>query len=502
MLPEKDGYQILKEIRENNIDSKVIMLTAKSQLEDKLIGFNNGADDYITKPFHIEELLARVNVQLRKNNNRKITEYIEFGDLKLNLKKSNLLCTTTNENIDISCKEFLLLEYFMNNTNIIISKDQIYDKVWGLENSVESNNLEAYLSFIRKKLKIIKNMFNKLGISFTDKLEELSDTDWTNIRILVNIFERNIKPKKTLTSQTGLCKMTIGKTIILLWIDVEKNNYYNFFEDLSRIVLIARTEEGKQPSKEDSISPYLLLTDKKIMGESNNLFEYANWNSEIVKNSFEKISRYKELARYINEFILRLLLTYDKNSKKDMLNLAMFLCEKIINQNYENEDDKDIYKTNYFQIIKRQREFNEDEYDELFKLKENVYKKDNCMLKCGIAILLEDQKDFEFYYNKLSEEFVETLEEVVAYKISLSDLNRLFQTNIELANWGRIIHQDEYRRLHRSHKERLTLPAKERYEEFKQQFPQIYQRVNLGYIASYLGITLSTLSRLRAQNNI
>ena len=108
----------------------------------------------------------------------------------------------------------------------------------------------------------------------------------------------------------------------------------------------------------------------------------------------------------------------------------------------------------------------------------------------------------EFYYNKLSEEFVETLEEVVAYKISLSDLNRLFQTNIELANWGRIIHQDEYRRLHRSHKERLTLPAKERYEEFKQQFPQIYQRVTLGYIASYLGITLSTLSRLRAQNNI
>ena len=108
----------------------------------------------------------------------------------------------------------------------------------------------------------------------------------------------------------------------------------------------------------------------------------------------------------------------------------------------------------------------------------------------------------EFYYNKLSEEFVETLEEVVAYKISLSDLNRLFQTNIELANLGRIIHQDEYRRLHRSHKERLTLPAKERYEEFKQQFPQIYQRVNLGYIASYLGITLSTLSRLRAQNNI
>lgn len=73
----------------------------------------------------------------------------------------------------------------------------------------------------------------------------------------------------------------------------------------------------------------------------------------------------------------------------------------------------------------------------------------------------------------------------------------LFETNIELANWGRIIHQDEYRRLHRSHKERLTLSAKERYEEFRQQFPQVNQRAQLGYIASYLGITLSTLSRLR-----
>ena len=105
----------------------------------------------------------------------------------------------------------------------------------------------------------------------------------------------------------------------------------------------------------------------------------------------------------------------------------------------------------------------------------------------------------ELYYNKMSEEFVKTLEDVVAYKITLSDLIRLFQTNIELANWGRIIHQNEYRRLHRSHKDRLTLSAKERYEEFMQQFPQICQRVQLGYIASYLGITLPTLSRLRSR---
>lgn len=104
----------------------------------------------------------------------------------------------------------------------------------------------------------------------------------------------------------------------------------------------------------------------------------------------------------------------------------------------------------------------------------------------------------ELYYQKVSEEFVETLEEVVAYRILLTDLIHLFETNIELCNWGRIIHQNEYRRLHRSHKERLTLPAKERYEAFKEQFPDVCQRVNLGFIASYLGITLSTLSRLRA----
>lgn len=105
----------------------------------------------------------------------------------------------------------------------------------------------------------------------------------------------------------------------------------------------------------------------------------------------------------------------------------------------------------------------------------------------------------ELYYSKVSEEFVETLEDVVAYKILLTDLINFFETNIELANWGRIIHQNEYRRLHRSHKERLTLSAKERYEEFRVQFPQLCRRVQLGYIASYLGITLSTLSRLRGR---
>lgn len=105
----------------------------------------------------------------------------------------------------------------------------------------------------------------------------------------------------------------------------------------------------------------------------------------------------------------------------------------------------------------------------------------------------------ELYYGKCSEEFVETLEDCEAYRISLSDLTTLWNTNMELCVWARIIHQNEYRRLHRSHKERLTLPAKERYEAFVKQFPYVIKRTNLKYIASYLGITLSTLSRLRGK---
>ena len=155
MLPSINGFEILKEIRENNIESKVIMLTAKSELEDKLTGLNAGADDYLTKPFHMEELLARVNIQLRKTKVNKDNNILVFGDISLNLKSSNIMCTTTNENIDIGLKELQIFEYLIQNSGIIISKDQLYDKIWGIDNEIESNNLEAYLSFIRKKLKLI-----------------------------------------------------------------------------------------------------------------------------------------------------------------------------------------------------------------------------------------------------------------------------------------------------------------------------------------------------------
>ena len=160
MLPKINGFEILKEIKKNKIDSKVIMLTAKSMLEDKLNGFETGANDYVTKPFHIEELVARVNSWLRNSNPAFKKDYIEAGDLKLFKNTSSLECTLTNEKIDIILKEFLLLEYLMQNPNQILSRDQIYDKVWGMDNESESNNLEAYISFVRKKIKAIR-IFSK-----------------------------------------------------------------------------------------------------------------------------------------------------------------------------------------------------------------------------------------------------------------------------------------------------------------------------------------------------
>lgn len=103
----------------------------------------------------------------------------------------------------------------------------------------------------------------------------------------------------------------------------------------------------------------------------------------------------------------------------------------------------------------------------------------------------------EMYYGTESEEYVQTLEPFEGYAIKLTDLLRLFMENLEWANWARVIHQNEYRRLHRSHRDRLTLPARERYEALLRQQPEACRRANLGYIASYLGITRSTLSRLR-----
>ena len=153
MLPKVDGITILKEIRKQDKEVKVIMLTAKGELEDRLLGFEKGANDYVPKPFHIDELAARVNAQL--NIAKAVKNVLEFGDIVLDYRASKVRCIKNQEDVGVNNKEFQLLEYLMNNPDRILSREMIYDRVWGMDSEAVSNNLEAYMSFVRKKLKVI-----------------------------------------------------------------------------------------------------------------------------------------------------------------------------------------------------------------------------------------------------------------------------------------------------------------------------------------------------------
>ena len=174
MLPHKNGFEILKELREEKINSKILMLTAKNTIDDKMTGFNNGADDYLTKPFHMEELLARVNVQLRKSNTSS-SETLELGDIVLNIKSMELCNKNEDHKVKIIGKEFQLLELLMNNANQVIEKEQLFVKIWGYDTECDINTLEAYISFIRRKLKLIKSKINLKAIRNMGYVLEVDD---------------------------------------------------------------------------------------------------------------------------------------------------------------------------------------------------------------------------------------------------------------------------------------------------------------------------------------
>ena len=178
MLPHINGFDILKELRKEKITSKILMLTAKNTIDDKMIGFNNGADDYLTKPFHMEELMARVNVQLRKNSNIS-NDIIELGDITLNIKSMELSNKNEEHKVKIIGKEFNLLELLMNNPNRVIEKEQLFVKIWGYDTECDINTLEAYISFIRKKLKLIKSKINLKAIRNMGYVLEVDDEKTT-----------------------------------------------------------------------------------------------------------------------------------------------------------------------------------------------------------------------------------------------------------------------------------------------------------------------------------
>lgn len=154
MLPKLSGFEILKKIRDENNAVSVLMLTAKSELDDKIYGLDSGADDYMTKPFEMKELLARIRVLVRRNVNLE-SENLCYNDLKLEPSQFKLYCSDSNQEIMLGSKEYLLMEYLILNSNRIISKEQISNKIWGYENDVEYNNVEVYISFLRKKINFL-----------------------------------------------------------------------------------------------------------------------------------------------------------------------------------------------------------------------------------------------------------------------------------------------------------------------------------------------------------
>ncbi len=149
MLPKKNGFEILKELKEEKIKTPIIILTAKGEMEDKLNGLENGADDYITKPFHMKELVARVKIVLKRNANIEDTNTLTYGDLTLDLSSGKLICN--DKEVSINGKELNLIELLLINKEQIIEKDTVTDKIWGYDSEAEYNTVEVYISFLRKK---------------------------------------------------------------------------------------------------------------------------------------------------------------------------------------------------------------------------------------------------------------------------------------------------------------------------------------------------------------
>ena len=159
MLPGMDGFSIVKKLRSMKVQTPILMLTARVELQDKLQGFEAGAEDYLTKPFEIEELDARIKVLLRKSGKtaeKAVAETLDGPDFILEKNSRMLKSSKSNKSVKLSGKEYTLLSYFMENYGQVLSKEQITIRIWGYDSEVEYNNEEVYISFLRKKLKFIE----------------------------------------------------------------------------------------------------------------------------------------------------------------------------------------------------------------------------------------------------------------------------------------------------------------------------------------------------------
>lgn len=152
MLPKMNGFDVVAELRRRKVTTPVLMLTARDAVPEKITGLDSGADDYMTKPFSPAELLAHLRALTRRQG-EVVFETVEFEDVVLNLESFDLSCG--KKIIHLGLKEFSILKILMINPTQVISKETLIAKVWGVESSAEDNNVEAYISFLRKKLKFV-----------------------------------------------------------------------------------------------------------------------------------------------------------------------------------------------------------------------------------------------------------------------------------------------------------------------------------------------------------
>ena len=155
MLPGMNGYEIAKRARSQGIATPILMLTAKAELDDKVMGLDSGADDYLTKPFMTKELLARLRALGRRTLGT-TDGILSFGDITLDTTTLMLSCITSGQSVRLSEKEYHILEYLIANGGQVLTREQLAVKIWGFESQAEYNNVEVYMSFTRKKLAFVE----------------------------------------------------------------------------------------------------------------------------------------------------------------------------------------------------------------------------------------------------------------------------------------------------------------------------------------------------------
>ena len=157
MLPKRSGYEIVHALRKEGDKTPVLMLTARTEVEDRINGLDSGADYYLTKPFDSNELLACIRAITRRNTDA-VDNALAFGDLRLELDTCQLSCGVRS--VRLSKKEFAMMEKLMANSGKVVTKEQLLLSVWGYESDAEDNNVEVYISFLRKKLKHLKSFIS------------------------------------------------------------------------------------------------------------------------------------------------------------------------------------------------------------------------------------------------------------------------------------------------------------------------------------------------------